>query len=297
MTAIAVKDLVVSYGRTDAVRDLALTVAPGRCHAVFGRNGAGKTSLLKAVLGLLRPARGTVRVFGLDPLANEAEVKARLAFVPDTVGFYPWMTVRDVLELQASLRPGWNREVEEHLRARFELDLDAPTPTLSKGQKTQLALTAAVASDPELLILDEPTSGLDPLVRRQFLEAVIGAFQDRQPEKKTLFVSTHLIREFEGVVDEFSVLSSGRLVLTATADEARARFGRLRAWFDGEVPASLPFKPLRAPKQQGRSLELLVDGAVEDVGRALTAAGASRVETSALSLEDIFLVTGCEVTP
>lgn len=267
MKAIDVQDLSVQYGRTEAVRGVSLSVAPGRCHALLGRNGAGKTTLLKAVLGLLRPARGTVRVFGLDPLVHEAEVKTRVAFVPDTVGFYPWMRVRDVLELQASLRPGWNRDVEAQLLSRFELDADAPSTALSRGQKTQLALTAAVASDPEVLVLDEPTSGLDPLVRRQFLEAVIGAFQDRQPEHRTLFVSTHLIREFEGVIDEFSVLAHGRLVLTATADEARARFGRLRAWFDGDVSATLPLKPLRAPRQQGRSVEVLVDGALAAVSK------------------------------
>jgi ABC-2 type transport system ATP-binding protein len=249
------------------------------------------------VLGLLRPARGTVRVFGLDPMVHEAEVKAKVAYVADAVGFYPWMSVRDVLELQASVRPGWNGEVAEQLLKRFDLDADAPTPSLSKGQKTQLALTAAVASDPEVLVLDEPTSGLDPLVRGQFLEAVIGAFQDRQPERKTLLVSTHLIREFEGVIDEFSVLAHGRLVLTATADAARARFNRLRAWFDAEVPEALPVKPLRTKRLLGRSLELVIDGEAEAAGRALTAAGASRVEATALSLEDIFLVTGCEATP
>lgn len=219
---IDVQDLVVRYPRGEAVKGLSLTVEPGRCHALFGRNGAGKTSTLRALLGLVRPTSGQVKLFGLDVTQHEAEVKARVAWVPDAPGFHPWMTVAEVLGYAAALRTKWNRALQEHLLTRFELDLSAPTSALSKGQKTQLALVCAIAADPELLVLDEPTSGLDPLVRRQFLEAVIGVFQEGDPAKKTILVSTHLISEFEGVVDGFTVLSGGRAVLSTEADTARA---------------------------------------------------------------------------
>lgn len=292
-TAIEVKDLVVRYGATEAVRGVSLGIGPGRCHALFGRNGAGKTSLLKAVLGLLPPDAGTVRVLGQDPARDDAALKARVAFVPDAVGFYPWMRVRDVLDYDRSFRPAWNADVEAQLLSKFGLDPKQPAAALSKGQKTQLALTAAVASDPEVLVLDEPTSGLDPLVRRQFLEAVIGAYQDRDPQRRTVLVSTHLIREFEGIVDDFSVMAEGRLVMTMNADAARERFGRLRAWFDADAPAEVPFKAVQPPKRDGRTLEVLVDGGLEAARAALAALGATRVEASALSLEDIFFATGC----
>lgn len=291
--AVSAKGLTVSYGADEVLRDVAFSVDLGRCHALFGRNGSGKTTLLKTVLGLLRPKCGTVRVFGLDPIKEEVQVKARIAYVADGAGFYPWMTVKEALELQASLRPGWVKEIEASLLARFDLDPAASAVALSKGQKTQLALTAAIASDPEVLILDEPTSGLDPLVRRQFLEAIVGAFQERNPERKTIFVATHLIQEFEGVVDEFSVLAHGRIALSLGADEARRRFGRVRAWFENDIPATLPVKALGTPKRLGRSVEVLIDGQLEleEAGRALTQVGATRLETSALSLEDIFMAT------
>ena len=291
--ALEVKDLVVRYGSTTAVDGVSLSVEPGRCHALFGRNGAGKTTLLKCALGLLPPSNGRVRVLGLDPSADDAAVKAKVAFVPDGPAFYPWMSVRDVLDYDASFRPHWSRDVEVQLLEKFGLDPSAPASTLSRGQRTQLALTAAVAADPDILVLDEPTSGLDPLVRRQFLEAVIGAFQDRHPERKTLIVSTHLIQEFEGIVDEFSVLANGRLALSMNADAARERFGRLRAWFDADAPAELPFKAFQPPRRTGRTLEVLVDGGVEAARLALAGLGATRVEASALTLEDIFFATGC----
>ena len=290
MNTIDVTDLVVRYPRGEAVKGLSLQVGPGRCHALLGRNGAGKTTTLRALLGLLRPESGTVRLFGLDPSKSEAEVKARLAWVPDAPGFHPWMTVAETLAWSAALRTKWNLEVQAHLLTRFDLDLTAPTQELSRGQKTQLALVCALAADPELLVLDEPTSGLDPLVRKQFIEAVIGVFQDREPQRKTIIVSTHLISEFEGVVDAFTVMSHGRAVLTTEADEARARFCRLRAWFEGDAPDTVPMKTVRPLKREGRMLEFVVESEGEAAHGWLTQAGAARVDVSALTLEDIFLL-------
>lgn len=286
---IAIENLHVRFGRAEAVRGVNLTVQPGRCHALFGRNGAGKTTTLRALLGLAPVQQGRVSLFGLDLQRHEAEVKARLAFVPDAPGFYPWMSVRDALDYAASFRPAWNREVELHLLQKFGLDDRAPTKSLSKGQKTQLALIAAVAADPELLILDEPTSGLDPIVRRQFIEAVISAFQDRNPERRTLLISTHLISEFEGIVDEFTIVHGGRDLMTLGSDEARGRYRRIRAWFDDRTPDSLPIRTIKPAKREGRMVEVLVDHEPDEARNWLTAVGASRVEASALSLEEIFL--------
>jgi ABC-2 type transport system ATP-binding protein len=291
MASIEVDELHVSYGKAEAVNGLSLKVEPGRCHALFGRNGAGKTTTLKALLGLVPVKSGSVTLFGLDLLRHEREVKSKLAYVPDAPGFYPWMTVRDALDYAASFRPGWKTDVEQHLLGRFGLDPRAPTSSLSKGQRTQLALTSAVSADPELLILDEPTSGLDPLVRRQFLEAVISAFQDRDPQKKSLLVSTHLITEFEGVVDDFTLVDAGRDVLTLEADAARASYRRIRGWFEGDAPTSAPvITTLKPPTREGRMLELLVDREADAARAWLTSVGAQRVEADALSLEEIFLV-------
>src|SRR5215510_5615990 len=152
--AVAIENLIYSYGRTEAVHGLSLTVQPGRCYGLFGRNGAGKTTTMKCLLNLLRPQRGQVRVFGLDPARHEVEVKRRLAYVPDQVAFYPWMTVRETLDYLASFRERWNRKTEADLLARFRLDPTQRTAGLSKGQRTQVALIAAVCPETELLLLD-----------------------------------------------------------------------------------------------------------------------------------------------
>src|SRR5205809_3702748 len=222
--AIEIKYLTRRYGKLEAVNGLNLTVRTGRCYGFFGRNGAGKTTTIKCLLNLLRPTAGAVRVFGLDPQKEEVAVKARLAYVPDMVAFYPWMTVRNTLDYLASFRQHWNRDIEADLLKRFQLDPGQKASNLSKGQKTQLALTGAICPEPELLVLDEPTSGLDPIVRREFIETVIGAYQSGEPEKRTVFVSTHLISEFEGLIDEFNIIEQGRELLTKTAEVARNRF-------------------------------------------------------------------------
>jgi len=222
--AIEITGLTRRFGRRDAVNGLSLRVQPGRCYGFFGRNGAGKTTTIKCLLNLLRPTAGSVRVFGLDPKRDEVAVKSRLSYVPDNVAFYPWMTVRDALDYVASFRRKWNADTEQALLSQFRLDPGKKTTHLSKGQRTQLALVAAICPEPELLVLDEPTSGLDPIVRREFIQTVIGAYQDGDPGRRTVFVSTHLISEFEGLIDEFTIIDNGHEVLTLESDAARGRF-------------------------------------------------------------------------
>src|SRR3954468_22920461 len=257
--AIEIENLTYTYGSAEAVRNLNLTVQPGRCYGLFGRNGAGKTTTMKCLLNLLRPQRGRVRVFGIDPATREVEVKRRLAYVPDQVAFYPWMTVRETLDYFASFRSHWNVRTEQDLLARFRLDPAKRTPALSKGQRTQVALIVAICPETELLVLDEPTSGLDPIVRREFIETVIGAYQEGDPGKRTILVTTHLISEFEGLIDEFTLIDRGRDVLSLGADHARERYQKIRARFPHEVPAT-EFKDALHVRRNGRELELIANG-------------------------------------
>jgi ABC-2 type transport system ATP-binding protein len=287
---IEINHLVRKYGRTDAVNDLSLRVAPGRCYGFFGRNGAGKTTTIKCLLNLLRPTGGTVHVFGLDPQKHEVAVKSRLAYVPDYVAFYPWMTVRNTLDYLASFRQRWNTVTEKELLGQFRLDEAKKVSTLSKGQKTQLALVGAICAEPDLLVLDEPTSGLDPIVRREFIETVIGAYQDAAPGQRTVFVSTHLITEFEGLIDEFTIVDNGRETLTLGADEARSRYQKIRARFAGPAP-EIDFVSAKNVKRDGRSLEISVNGDAEMVFDRVKSLSPESAVMEGLSLEEIFIAT------
>jgi ABC-2 type transport system ATP-binding protein len=287
---IELRGLSRGYGRIEAVNGLDLTVRPGRCYGFFGRNGAGKTTTIKCLVNLLRPDRGTVRVFGLDPQRDEVAVKSRLAYVPDAVAFYPWLTVRGALEYLASFRERWNRDIESDLLTRFGLDPRQKASQLSKGQKTQLALISAVCAEPELLLLDEPTSGLDPIVRREFIETVIGAYQSADPEKRTLFISTHLIAEFEGLIDEFTIIDQGRELLRMDADVARDRFRRIRARFT-EPPPALKLDRALSVRQTGRELEILANGGSDELMASLSELKPEELRCDSLSLEEIFVAS------
>lgn len=291
--AIEIRDLVRRYGRTEAVDRLTLTVQPGRCYGFFGRNGAGKTTTIQCLLNLLRPTSGQVRVFGLDPARDEEAVKASLSYVPDHVAFYPWMTVRQALDYFASFRARWNRETERALLDRFRLDPRQKATHLSKGQRTQLALIIAICPEPALLVLDEPTSGLDPIVRREFIQTIIGAYQDADPGRRTVFVSTHLIGEFEGLIDEFTIIDQGRHVLTLEADAAREQFQKIYARFPTE-PVGFDPAGARVVARRGREVELLARGSAADVAAVVdrvTAASPEAISTESLTLEEIFVDT------
>jgi ABC-2 type transport system ATP-binding protein len=282
--------LVRRYGRSEAVDGLSLRVQAGRCYGFFGRNGAGKTTTIKCLLNLLRPTSGTVRVFGLDPARDEVAVKSRVAYVPDAVAFYPWMTVRETLDYFASFRARWNENTEKALLDQFRLDGGQKTSHLSKGQRTQLALITAICPEPELLVLDEPTSGLDPIVRREFIQTVIGAYQDGDPGRRTVFVSTHLISEFEGLIDEFTIVEHGKNVLTLDADAARERYQKVYARFAGD-PGAVDLPGARILKQRGRELEIFVNGNSADVMARLQARSPESITTESLTLEEIFVTT------
>jgi ABC-2 type transport system ATP-binding protein len=286
---IEINNLSRRYGQHDAVDGLTLNVRAGKCYGFFGRNGAGKTTTIKCLLNLLRPTSGSVRVFGLDPQRNEVAVKSRLAYVPDMVAFYPWMTVRETLEYFASFRKHWNRDIENDLLNRFQLDANKKTTSLSKGQRTQLALIGAICPEPELLVLDEPTSGLDPIVRREFIETVIGAYQSGDPGRRTVFVSTHLISEFEGLIDEFTIIEDGKNLLTMEADAARDRFRKIRARFS-EIP-KLDLSGALNVKQSGREMEILANGNSEQLLAELKSHQPEELKIESLSLEEIFVAS------
>ena len=142
---------------------------------------------------------------------------------------------------------------------------------LSKGQRTQLALIAAICPEPELLILDEPTSGLDPIVRREFIQTVIGAYQDGDPGRRTVFVSTHLISEFEGLIDEFTIIDHGRDVLTLDADAARERYQKIHVSPPRRPGGARDCRRAGSCARHGQELEMVVNGNATEVLQALRA--------------------------
>ena len=285
---VEVRDLVRAYGRSNAVDGISFTVRPGTCFGFFGRNGAGKTTTIKCLLNLLRPDSGIVRVFGLDPVNDEVAIKRRIAYVPDSAAFYPWMTIRQTLDYFASLRDRWDRNVEAELLERFRLDPAKRATALSKGQTMELALMTAICPGPELLILDEPTTGLDPVIRREFVEAVVSSYRNADPERRTIFVSTHLISEFENIIDDFAIIENGRVILASSADEARERFHRIHVRFS-KPPAQLNVPGLIECRSHNGDFDVVISGNQDLAVQYLKSLAPESLMVEELDLEGIFL--------
>lgn len=160
---IRVAELTRRFGATTALDSVSLSLPRGAVYGLVGANGAGKTTLIKHLLGLLRAESGSVRVFGLDPVADPVGVLSRIGYLSEENDLPGWMRVDELIGYSRAFYPGWNDGYAEELRRSFALDPAAKIKTLSKGQRARAGLLIALAHRPELLVLDEPSSGLDPI--------------------------------------------------------------------------------------------------------------------------------------
>ena len=215
---IDVSNLTRRFGGRAALDSVSLSLPRGAVYGLVGANGAGKTTLIKHLLGLLRAERGTVRVFGLDPVADPVGVLSRIGYLSEENDLPGWMRVDELLRYSRAFYPAWDDAYAQELRESFALDPAAKIKTLSKGQKARAGLLVALAYRPELLVLDEPSSGLDPIVRRDILGAVMRTIAD---EGRTVLFSSHLLDEVERVADHVTMISQGRIVLSAPLAEIK----------------------------------------------------------------------------
>lgn len=216
---INVTGLTRRFGAKAALDSVSVSLPRGAVYGLVGANGAGKTTLIKHILGLLRAESGSVRVFGLDPVADPVAVLSRIGYLSEENDLPGWMQVDELLRYSRAFYPGWDDAYAEELRSAFALEPAAKIKTLSKGQKARAGLLIALAYRPELLVLDEPSSGLDPLVRRDILGAVIRTIAD---EGRTVLFSSHLLEEVEQVADHVTMISRGTIVLSAPLDVIKA---------------------------------------------------------------------------
>ena len=205
---LSTRDLSLSYGRVRAVDGLNLSVNAGEIYGFLGRNGAGKTSTIRMLMGVVRPNSGQISMLDFRGHRIGAKQKQRIGYVSQEQHFYPWMTCRALGRFVSGFYPSWDHSEFDRLLRLLDLPPRRKVAHLSGGMRVKLALSLALAHSPPILILDEPTSGLDPVARREFLEII-----DRQARtrKRTTFFSSHLIDEVERVADRVGIIHRGRL--------------------------------------------------------------------------------------
>ena len=228
-SVVNISELTRRFGTRTALDSVTLSMPRGAVYGLVGANGAGKTTLIKHILGLLRADSGSVRVFGLDPVADPVAVLSRIGYLSEENDLPGWMHVNELMRYLRAFYPAWDDGYAEELRHAFALDPAAKIKNLSKGEKARLGLLIALAYRPDLLVLDEPSSGLDPIVRREILGAVMRTIAG---EGRTVLFSSHLLGEVEQVADHVTMISQGRIVLSAPLDAIRESHR-----VDGRVPS------------------------------------------------------------
>ena len=286
MPAFELAGVTRVFGREVALRDVTLSVAPGQIVGLIGRNGGGKTTLLRHVVGLQLPTDGRVTTLGVDAAHLYARELGRIGMVHQETRLLDRMRVGTLLSYVASFHPKWDAAREARLVRELELDLRARIATLSPGNAQKVAIVAAVCPRPELLLLDEPVSALDPIARERLLASLVGLLQE---DFSTIVISSHVLRDVERVVDWIVCLDDGRVVADVAMDDLRQRYAEWRLTSrNGALPARFtePFVLRQEGDARVARLSVRLGGDVDLAGFA--ARHAVEVEARPLDLERAF---------
>jgi ABC-2 type transport system ATP-binding protein len=287
---ILTRSLTKSYGNAVAVQDLNLSVGRNRITAFLGRNGAGKSTTIKMLLGMIRPTGGSGTVFGkqITNAEESREMRHRVAYVAEDKPLYGYMTVEQTICFASSFYPEWCADVEKRLVRDYELPLRRKVKTLSKGMRTKLALLLAFARRPELLILDEPSEGLDPVGIEYLLKVLVA----RSADGVSVFFSSHQIAEVERIADHVCILERGRLLMDAPLDQLRQSYRRIDLVFP-TLPPEREFRisGVRRIHTSGHQMSVFASENTAEVVERAHELRAISVEVAPLGLRDIFLET------
>jgi ABC-2 type transport system ATP-binding protein len=280
---MSAKGLSKSYGKKVAVDNIDFDIPAGRIVGLIGPNGSGKTTTLKAALGLV-PFEGELKVLGLDPRTQRDELMQDVCFIADVAILPKWLKVKDAIDFVEGVHPKFNRAKAERYIAHTKLEPDMKVKAMSKGMIVQLHLALVMAIDAKLLVLDEPTLGLDIVYRKQFYQNLLEDYFD---ENKTIVITTHQVEEVEHILSDLMFIRDGKIVLAASMDEVGERYTELMVGPD-KANAAAALGPIDKRTVFGKSVMLFDTAGPGGVSRAqLDALG----ETRNPSVADLFVAT------
>jgi len=285
---IEVRALRKLFDGLAAVDGLDLRVGAGSVCGFLGRNGAGKSTTIRLLLGFLRNDGGEVRLFGQNVLGpgGGVEIRRRIGYVSENKHLYPYMTVRQIIRFTRPFFTGWRDDLERHYLELFQLPPDRKVSALSKGMRTGLMLLLAISHNPELLILDEPTEGLDPVITELVLRELVGL---PASEGTTIFFSSHQLSEVEQIADHVAIIDRGRAVLAGAVDDMRLQYQRVRIVFPGDPPPITWAEGAERVRSEGRTVSILASRNVDVIVDQARALAATSVERRPVTLKEIFL--------
>jgi ABC-2 type transport system ATP-binding protein len=274
------------FGSKKAVDGVTMSVPRGSVFAFLGRNGSGKTTTIRMLLGLTEPTRGSSRILGQDSRNLTPDVRGRIGYISESHSLYEWMTVRECGEYQSRFYPGWNQNIFESIVGHFHLNANTKACQLSRGERAGLSLAITLAPEPELLILDDPALGLDPVARRSLLESMIYVTRGAD---RTIFFSSHLLEDVERVADYIAILDHSVLRACCSIETFRSNIRHVLLRYSGTAapPAQLPsLRGLLHVRRGSRDLRLTIVAPDESAMTILQTLGASSIETLPVSFNE-----------
>lgn len=288
--AIETTDLTKRYGQVEAVSSLNLNIASGQITGFLGRNGAGKSTTIRMLLGMTNLSGGTGVVLGrrIDDKKESLEIRRHVAYVGEDKELYGYMTVEQLIRFTASFYADWRPEEARRLQSQYDLPSKKKVKDLSKGTRAKMALLLALARRPELLILDEPSDGLDPVSIEELLQALVGAASDGT----TVFFSSHQIAEVERIADRVCIVDHGKLVTDLVLDKMRQDHRRITLGFSCQPDRhDFDMSGVQQIRTSGRQVVLWAShnaDAIVDRARSMEAVS---VDIAPVTLRDVFLET------
>lgn len=274
------------FEKVEALHDVSMLVGKGSIYGLVGSNGAGKTTLLKILAGLYRQDSGEVRV-DAKPIFENNATKARMIFISDSLYFYANYTIDDMADFYRRIYPRWEQERYLNLGAVFGIDTNRRLKTLSKGMQRQVAFWLALSLAPDVMILDEPLDGLDPVMRQKVKNLI---FQQVAEREMTVLISSHNLRDLEGVCDHVGILHQGKMLIQKDLDELKADLHKIQVAFSGDIPETLLQGAQTLHREsRGSVLIFIVRGPYAEIIQHIEAYRPAILDVLPLTLEEIFI--------
>ncbi len=270
-----------AYGPNVVLKNFSLAVSPGEVVALLGRNGVGKTTALKTLLGLQRPTSGRCTLLGHDSWSAPVSLRQRVGYMAENNPLEPWMRIRDLVAFTSGFYPRWRTDLVDGLLKSFGLDPFRRVSELSNGQRGQLALTLVLAQDPDLLILDDPMLGLDAVVRHEFMTTLADLLSD---ERRAVLFSSHILSDVERLADRIVILADGEVRASGALAELQSAVQLVHVTGSDLFESIATLPGILSLKKRGRGLDV-----VTTEPHRLAIAGISFEPQEPLSLEDIFI--------
>lgn len=285
-SVIKIKNLSKSFCNKEVLKNVSFDIKKGSVVGLLGRNGVGKTTLIKSMLGLIKYDKGQIEIFGEKPEELSVEVKHRIGYVPQVNSSMQWMTVNGLLDYIGAFYRNWDRKKINELLKMWDINDEEKVANLSVGEKQKLMIIQTMGFSPDLFILDEPVASLDPSSRRQFIKQLI---ELNANDDKTILFSTHIMSDLERIASEIILIKSGKIKFKGDLSRLKETVFRLRILSKNDLENIPTNKKIIHFSKKGKSAVATVNGMNEDEIDSLRKELSAMIDVEYLNLEEIFL--------